>query len=114
MTSNRISIMLSVMLCCSILLTGCKDGEKQKALEEAADLKAQVVATADALKDASDEVITLQEKLDKVIKERNMALDKARNAQVMVEKLRKQLSEQMQKASVLEQQDAQPSETVGK
>ena len=94
MTRIKIITIVSVMLCCSILLTGCKDDEKEKALEEVSNLKTQVAATADALKDASDEVITLREKLEKVTKERNMALDKARNAQVEIERLKSRLAEQ--------------------
>ena len=91
-------MMLSVMLCCLILLTGCKDDEKEKALDEVTNLKtqlSQITAERDTLKTAADKVITLREKLDKVTKERNMAVDKARNAQAEVERLKGQLAEQM-------------------
>ena len=114
MANNKIAIAVIMLLCCLTLLTGCKDDEKEKALEEVSNLTAQVVATGDALKTANDEVITLREKLDKVTKERNMAVDKARIAQAVVEKLRGQLAEQRQKVLPLEEQDVKLPEAVSK
>ncbi len=129
MANNRIAVALLTLLCCSLLLTGCKDVEKEKALEEVWNLKAQLTKTEsdltqitserDALKSgietfkqtnsklqvAADKVITLEEKTAKLIKERNLAVDKARNAQVAVEKLKGQLADQVQKALALEKQN---------
>jgi hypothetical protein len=106
MANRRTVVAVITLLCCSVLLTGCDDKEKEKAFKEIADLKTklakveadliQVTAERDALKTAADEAITLREKVDKLTKERNMALDKARNTQVIVEELQGQLAKQGQ------------------
>ena len=124
MANNRITVAGIMLLCCSVMLTGCKDVEKEKALKEVSNLKAQLSETEtqlaqitgerDALKTAADEVITLREKVDKVTKERNLAVDKARNAQAEVERLKGQLAEQTQKALPLEKQDEKLPEAVSK
>ncbi len=124
MANNRIAVAVIMFLCCSVVLTGCKDVEKEEALEEVSNLKAQltkveadlvqITAERDDLKTANDEVITLREKLDKLTKERNMALDKARNVQAVVEKLRGQLAEQRQKVLPLEKQDVKLPEAVSR
>ncbi len=124
MANNRITVAVIMLLCCSVVLTGCKDDEKEKALEEVSNLKAQltkvegelaqITTERDALKTAADEVITLREKVDKVTKERNLAVDKARNAQAEVERLKGQLAEQTQKALPLEKQDEKLPEAVSK
>ena len=120
MANNRIAVAVIMLLCCSVVLTGCKDVEN----EEVSNLKAQltkveadlvqITAERDDLKTANDEVITLREKLDKVTKERNMAVDKARIAQAVVEKLRGQLAEQRQKVLPLEEQDIKLPEAVSR
>lgn len=138
MANNRIAVAGIMLLCCSVVLTGCKDDEKEKALKEVSNLKAQlsetetqlaqitgerdalksevktIKQTLDKLQTAADEVITLREKVDKVTKERNLAVDKARNAQVEVERLKGQLAEQTQKALALEKQNKKLQDTVSK
>ncbi len=124
MANNRITVAVIMLLCCSVVLTGCKDDEKEKALEEVSNLKAQltkvegelaqITTERDALKTAADEVITLREKVDKVTKERNLAVDKARIAQAEVERLKGQLAEQRQKVLPLEEQDIKLPEAVSR
>ena len=124
MANNRIAVAVIMLLCCSVVLTGCKDDEKEKALEEVSNLKAQltkvegelaqITTERDALKTAADEVITLREKVDKVTKERNLAVDKARIAQAEVERLKGQLAEQRQKVLPLEEQDIKLPEAVSR
>ncbi len=49
MKSERITIIFLVLLCCSLVLTGCKDTEEEKAPAEAAEVKAAAEkATAEA------------------------------------------------------------------
>jgi len=49
MKSERITIIFLVLLCCSLVLTGCKDTEEEKATAEAAEVKAAAEkATAEA------------------------------------------------------------------
>lgn len=124
MANNRVAVALLTLLYCSVLLTGCKDGEKEKALEEVSNLKAQltkveadpvqITGERDALKTAADEVIIFREKIDKLIKERNLAVDKARSAQVEVERLKGQLAEQTRKVSTLEEQNKTLQNIVSK
>ena len=138
MANNRIAVAVIILLCCSVVLTGCKDDEKEKALEEVSKLKgqlseaeiqlAQIAVERDTLKSeietfkqtdsklqaTADKIITLREKVDKVTKERNMAVDKARNAQAEVERLKGQLAEQVQEALALEEQDVKLPEAVSK
>lgn len=40
MKSERITIIFLVLLCCSLVLTGCKDTEEEKATAEATEVKA--------------------------------------------------------------------------
>ena len=120
MANNRIVVAVIMFLCCSILLTGCKDVEN----EEVSNLKAQltkveadlvqITAERDDLKTANDEVITLREKLDKLTKERNIAIDRARSAQAVVEQLRGQLAGLRQKVLPLDEQDVKLPEAVSK
>ena len=124
MVNNTIAVAVIMLLCCPILLTGCKDGEREKALEEVSKLKAQLSETEtqlaqiagqrDTLKTVADEVITLQEKVDKLIKERNLALAKAKIAQVDVKRLKGQLAEQKHKVFPLEEQGVKLAEVVSK
>ena len=44
MKSERITIIFLVLLCCSLVLTGCKDTEEEKAPAEAAEVKAAAEA----------------------------------------------------------------------
>ena len=44
MKSERITIIFLVLLCCSLVLTGCKDTEEEKAPAEAAEVKASAEA----------------------------------------------------------------------
>lgn len=46
MKSERITIIFLVLLCCSLVLTGCKDTEEEKATAESAEVKAAEVKAA--------------------------------------------------------------------
>ena len=138
MADNRIAVVLLTLLCCSVLLTGCKDVEKEKALEEVSNLKAQLTKTEsdlaqitsekDALKSevktikqtldklqaAADKAVTLEEKTARLIMERDHALDKAASADVLLKQLRSQLAEQVQKTSTLQEQNKTLQDTISK
>ena len=46
MKHKRITIILLALLCCPLVLTGCKDTKKEKATAEAVDVKADAKAEA--------------------------------------------------------------------
>ena len=46
MKSERITIIFLALLCCSLVLTGCKDTKTEKATEEAVEVKADAKAEA--------------------------------------------------------------------
>ncbi len=126
MANNRIAVAVIMLLCCSVVLTGCKDDEKEKALEEVSKIKAQlseaetqlaqIAAERDALKTAADEAISLEQKTARLIMERDHALDKAASADVLLKQLRirSQLAEQVQKTSTLQEQNKTLQDIVSK
>ncbi len=124
MANNRIVVAVIMLLCCSVVLTGCKDTEKEKALEEVSNLKAQltkveadltqITSERDDLKAVADKVITLEEKTAKLLRERDHALDKAAGADVLLKQLKSQLAQQVQKALALQEQNKTLQDTISK
>ena len=64
MKSERITIIFLVLLCCSLVLTGCKDTEEEKATAEAAEVKAAAEAKAAAEKAAAEKAAAEAEKAE--------------------------------------------------
>ena len=63
MKSKRITIILLVLLCCPLVLTGCKDTKKEKATAEAVEVKADAKAQS-AKVEASKEKTAADVKAD--------------------------------------------------
>ena len=129
-------IFLSILLCSLFGLTGCKDTEKEKAVIEAAAAKAKLakvkadlarimserdnlklqLATVTEARDkpqaAVDQAINVKEQLAELTKERDTAIAKAIDAQTMVERLKSQLQEQMQKVVAIEGQNKKLQEMI--
>jgi len=124
-----IIIFLGILLCSSLSLTGCKDTEKEKAVAETAAAKAElskvkadlarstierdnlklelatVTEARDKLQAAVDQDINVKEQLAELTGERDTAIAEATIAQTMVEKLKSQLQEHIQKVIGLEDQN---------
>lgn len=131
-----IIIFLAILLGSSLSLTGCKDTEKEKAVIEAATAKAELakvkadlakimserdnlklqLATVTEARDkpqaAVDQAINVKEQLAELTKERDTAIAKAIDAQTMVERLKSQLQEQMQKVVAIEGQNKKLQEII--
>jgi len=117
-------------------LTGCKDTEKEEAVVEAAAAKteltkikadlasimserdnlkldlATVIEARDKLQVAVDQAKNIKEQLAVLTKGRDTAIAKATSAQTMVEKLKSQLAEQIQKITGLEGQNKKLQEMI--
>jgi len=129
MAKVKLIIMLLAVLCYSLTLTGCKDAEKEKAVAEATDAKAELakvqddltaitnerdslkselaaaIQARDKLQAAADQATTIQEQLSELTKERDTAIAKSTDAQSVIEKLKSALQEQIQKVTGLEGQN---------
>ena len=129
MKSAKITIVFLTLLCCSLLLVGCKDTEKEEAVVEAAAAQtelakmkanlASIMSERDNLKLQLTTVIKARDKLQKMVgqasdikdqlagltKERDEAFTKAAGEQTMVETLKSQLNAQIQKVAGLEAQN---------
>ncbi|MBN1126835.1 MAG: hypothetical protein JXA82_17650 [Sedimentisphaerales bacterium] len=127
---------LPILLCGLFSMTGCKDTAKENTLAEAAETKkelltvkadlAKITSERDNLKKelaavkeiqdklpaATDQVATVQKQLSELTKERDTALAKATDAQALVEKLKSQLQEQIQKVTGLEGQNKTLQEMI--
>jgi DNA repair exonuclease SbcCD ATPase subunit len=122
-------ILLSLLLCSLFGLVGCRDAEKENAIAEAAAVKTDlakvkadlvsIMAERDGLKldlsavtEARDkfqamvgEIKGAKEQLAGLAKERDTAIAKMKDAQSIVEKLKGQLAEQIQKITGIEGQN---------
>ena len=129
-------IFLAILLFSLLSLTGCKDSEKEKAVAEAAAAKAElaevkadlakitserdnlkselaaVIEARDKLQAATDQTIDFREQLAELMKERDIAIAKVTDAQTMVDKLKGQLQEQIQKSLGLEGQNKKLQEMI--
>lgn len=129
-------IFLAILLFSLLSLTGCKDSEKEKAVAEAAAAKAKlagvkadlakitserdnlkselaaVIEARDKLQAATDQAIDVKEQLTELAKERDIAIAKVTDAQTMVDKLKGQLQEQIQKSLGLEGQNKKLQEMI--
>ena len=129
-------IFLAILLLSLLSLTGCKDSEKEKAVAEAAAAKAKlagvkadltkitserdnlkselaaVIEARDKLQAATDQAIDVKEQLTELAKERDIAIAKVTGAQTMVDKLKGQLQEQIQKSLGLEGQNKKLQEMI--
>ena len=54
MKNGRITVFFLVLLCCPLVLTGCKDAEKENAAAEAAEVKAAAEKAAAEAKAAAE------------------------------------------------------------
>lgn len=136
-SKKKPTVMSVVIFLCSMLaLTGCKDTERKEAVAEAAAAKAEltkikanlasiiserdnlkselatVVGARDKLQAAVDQAASMKEQLSKLTGERDTAIAKATEAQGIVEELKSQLAEQMQKITGLEGQNKKLQETI--
>ncbi len=62
MKSERITIIFLVLLCCSLVLAGCKDTEEEKATAEVAEVKAAAEKAAAEAKAAAEKAAAEAEK----------------------------------------------------
>ena len=123
---NLAIIFLSILL---FSLIGCKDTKREDAIAEAAEAKTELAKIKESLasimserddlkfelasvKDAHDKLqamaeqaANVEEQLAGLVEERDSAIAKATEAQSMVEKLKSQLAEQLQKITGLEGQN---------
>jgi formylglycine-generating enzyme required for sulfatase activity len=128
--AGRVTHCLALLaLSCSLVVAGCKDVEKEKALAEAkaaktalAEVNIELEATQkerDILKadindlsvklgaatETAEQVKTLKDQVTQLTRDRDSALAKATEAQSTVEKLKTQLQEQTQKAAAIQEQN---------
>lgn len=129
-------ILLAILLCTSLTLTGCKDTEKEKAPANVEAAKAElakvktdfaqitsernnlkleldaVIEARDKLQAAADQTMNIKAQLDQIIRERDSATAKLTDAQAMVQNLNSQLNEQILKANGLEAQNKKLMEMI--
>jgi DNA repair exonuclease SbcCD ATPase subunit len=138
MTKTQVKPTITVLaiLCCSLALTGCKDTEQEEAVAEAAELRIQlekakadlskvtserdsigtqlaaITQARDKLQAAAEKGMNVMEQLASLTKERDSALAKAADAQGMVDKLKGQLQEQIQKTVGLQEQNKKLQDSI--
>ena len=129
-------IFLSILVCSLFGLAGCKDTEKEKAVAETAAAKteltkvkadlasiiserdnlklelATVIEARDKLQATTGQDTIIKEQLAELTQERDTAIAKATGAQTMVEKLKSQLAEQIEKITGLEGQNKKLQEML--
>lgn len=122
-TKPKISIVFLAMLCCLLMVAGCKEGEKEQALAEAAEAKAQLATTqVDLARSAKDKDAltlqlataaqardTLQEQVDKLTKSRDEAV---KSAQKQIKSLTVLLRDQSKETARLEAQNEKLQATI--
>jgi len=133
---NLAVIFLSILLCSLFTLSGCKDIEKEKAVAEAAAAKTELrkvkadlvkitgerdslrleVAAAkearDKLQAMAGQAPNIEDQLAILTGERDTAITKVTEIQSIVEKLKSQLAEQIQKATGLKGQNKKLQEMI--
>ena len=131
-----IFISLALLLYTLLGLSGCKDTEKENAIKEAAEAKAELVslrsilektkmqreeleakvsevteslnaakAKMETLIQSGAQAVNFKEKLDELTTQRDNAIAKAADLQTMVQNLKTQLQQQLQKVTGLEGQN---------
>ena len=91
-----------IVLGCSLALTGCNDGAKEKA--ELAKVKATLEEAELELANVTQARDKLQEQVNELIKSRDAAVIEAKNAKARIDKLTSQLQEQMKKIDKIQEQ----------
>ncbi len=101
-----------LILFCLLVLAGCKDAEKEKAIADAnaaratlAEVNTQLEKVKAELQAAAQQVTTLKDQLSQLTRDRDSTVAKATDAQAAVGKLKGRLQEQTQKAAALQEQD---------
>jgi len=139
-SKQKLSIIFLAILTLGIhTFTGCKDTDKAKAPRETAELarvksllevtqkerdslKTKVAEISESLKAAQTQIDTLltstgqvmniEDKLIKLTEERDAAVTKAKDAQTLVENLKSQLQERIQKLTALQGQNKKLQDTI--
>ena len=126
---NLVVIFSYILLCGLFSLTGCKNAAEEEAVAEAetakieltkvkAELASMISKGKDlklklaAVTEARDKLQGVAEQLGGLTKERDSAIAKAIEAQGMVEKLKSQLTEQIQKVTGLQDQNQKLQEMI--
>ena len=120
MKKQKLALMFLAILVCSLSLMGCKDAEKEKALAEAAQAKAELAKTESERDAIKAELATVTEARDKLQKQllsklttlQNEDATKAKETQAQINKLMGQLKEQTEKAIGLQEQNKKLQETI--
>ena len=129
-------ILISMVLLCGFLLTGCKDSAKEEAIAEAAASKSELTKVKDSLakmlserdslklklttvmeaheklQSITKQATNVQEKLTTLTQQRDAAIAKATGAQTMVDNLKTQLSDQVKKFTELQGQNTKLQEII--
>ena len=118
MTEKATQTILLVILAATILLTGCKNDKKKKALAEAAQAKTEAVKLKAEVVELKGEISYLKEKLqtanvardklrkqsDELIEDKEAVTTDVQDAQQEVDNLKALLAEQTKKANELQKQ----------
>ncbi len=138
-----IFISLALLLYTLLGLNGCKDTEKENAIKEAAEAKAELAsvrsilektkmqkeeleakvsevteslnaakAKMETLIQSGTQAVNFKEKLDELTKQKDNAIAKAADSQTMVQTLKTQLQQQLQKITGLEGQNTKLQQLI--
>ncbi len=112
MASHATHRLALLVLFCLLVLPGCKDAEKAKALADAeaarttlAEVNTELEAVKAKLAAVTEAHDKLKDQLSQLTRDRDSTVAKGADAQGMVEKLKSQLQEQTQKAAALQEQN---------
>jgi chromosome segregation ATPase len=118
MTKTAVQCGLLIACITVMMLSGCKDDNKKKALAEAAQAKVELVKVKaemaklkgevsylnEKLQTANQDKDKLQQQLDDLLKERDTVITEADNSLEQTDKLTTVLAEQIRKANELQKQ----------